>query len=370
MLRTVGSFAALAFCTGVALGCSSSRGSVDACPPLSVNVRVNSVGYFSAHPKRVVVAAPASTFDVRRAANDAILFSGTLSAPRHDDPTGQDLQYGDFDALADDGSYYVDVPGVGRSATFVISSNPYSDAFRAVMLGFYGARCGTAVSFAYGGATFAHQACHTQDADLTYLGAAGQRRDGTKGWHDAGDYGKYTINGAFAAGMLLSAWEDFGVQLASVDLTIPETGDATPDFLDEIRWQLEWLLTMPYGSADGRVSHKLTSLAFDGFEMPEADQSTRYFVPFGSAATADLAAVLAKASRAYRTYDPAFADRCLEAARLSYAWLAANPDDARPDQSGFSTGGYFTRDPDDRFWAAAEIWEATGDAAEIGRAHV
>jgi endoglucanase len=365
MLRTVAPFAVFVSCAGLVLGCSSSRADTDAGIPASVNVRVNSVGYFANHPKRVVVAAAASTFEVRRAADDALAFSGTLSAVRHDDPTGQDLQYGDFDSLGDNGSYYVDVPGVGRSATFVISENPYGDAFRATMLGLYGARCGTAVSFSYGGTTFAHAACHTEDADLKYLGAGQPRRDGTKGWHDAGDYGKYTVNGAFAAGMLLQAWEDFGTQLAPFALTLPEAGDATPDFLDEIRWQLEWLLTMPYGDSDGRVSHKLTSLAFDGFEMPEADRSKRYFVPFGSAATADLAAVLAKASRAYRAYDAAFADRCLEAARLSYAWLLANPKDVSPDQSAFSTGGYGTRDPDDRFWAAAEIWEATGDAAAL-----
>jgi endoglucanase len=365
MLYTVGPIATFGFCVGLVLSCSSSHSRVAPGPTSSLAVRVNSVGYLATHPKRVVVAAAASTFAVRRSDDDTIAFSDALSAPFHDDPTGQELAYGDFDGLSDEGSYYVDVPEVGRSATFTISGNPYGDAFRAVMRGFYGARCGTAVSFSYGDTTFSHAACHMKDADLKYLGAPGQRRDGSKGWHDAGDYGKYTINGAFSAGILLAAWEDFGAALAPFDLGIPESGDGTPDFLDEIRWQIEWLLTMPYGNGDGRVSHKLTSLAFDGFEMPESDSATRYFVPFGSAATADLAAVLAKASRAYRPYDPAFADRCLEAARLSYAWLTANPSDVSPDQSGFSTGGYGTRDPDDRFWAAAEIWEATGDAAAL-----
>jgi endoglucanase len=365
MLRTVGPSAAFGLCIGLLSSCSSSHPKAEPGPTSSLAVRVNSVGYFAKHPKRVVVATAASTFEVRRATDDEVAFSGALSAPLHDEPTGQDLQYGDFDALSDDGRYYVAVPGVGRSATFGISGTPYDDAFRAVMLGFYGARCGTAVRFSFGGMTFAHAGCHTKDADLKYLGAPGQRRDGGRGWHDAGDYGKYTVNGAFTAGMLLAAWEDFSAPLASVDLGIPESGDGTPDFLDELRWQLEWLLTMPYGNGDGRVSHKVTRLAFEGFEMPEHDQATRYFVPFGSAATADLAAVLAKAARAYRPYDPAFADRCLEAAQLSYAWLTANPGDQPADQTGFSTGGYFTRDPDDRFWAAAEMWETTGDAAAL-----
>lgn len=364
MCCSVGSIVTAALCAGLLVSCSSGHGGSDAGPLPSRDVRVNSVGYFRTHPKRVVVAAAASTFDVRRAGDDVVAFSGALSAARHDQVTGQDLQYGDFDVLADEGLYYVDVPGVGRSAPFTISADPYSDAFRAVMLGFYGARCGTAVRFSYGGATFAHGACHLKDGDLTYLGGSGQR-DGTKGWHDAGDYGKYTVNGAFSAGILLFAWEDFGERLADFDLAIPEAGDGTPDFLDELRWQIEWLLTMAYGNGDGRASHKLTRVSFEEVQMPESDHATRYFVPFGSAATADLAAVLAKASRAYRPYDPAFADRCLQAALLSYAWLVANPADVTADQTGFSTGGYWTRDPDDRFWAAAEIWEATGDAAAL-----
>jgi endoglucanase len=113
------------------------------------------------------------------------------------------------------------------------------------------------------------------------------------------------------------------------------------------------------------VSHKLTSLGFDGFEMPEADGLPRYFVPWGSAATADFVAMLAKAARSYRPYDAAFADRCLGAAQVSYAYLTANPANQRPDQTGFSTGGYYTSDGDDRLWAAAEMWETTGDAAAL-----
>jgi len=43
-----------------------------------------------------------------------------------------------------------------------------------------------------------------------------------------------------------------------------------------------------------------------------------------------------------------------------------NPADHPANQRGFSTGGYGTRDPDERLWAAAELWETTGDAAVLG----
>jgi endoglucanase len=52
----------------------------------------------------------------------------------------------------------------------------------------------------------------------------------------------------------------------------------------------------------------------------------------------------------------------LQAARKSYDYLRKHPDYRRADQRQFRTGGYETRDGDDRLWAEAELWDATGDA--------
>ena len=179
-------------------------------------------------------------------------------------------------------------------------------------------------------------------------------RDGKGGWHDAGDFGKYTGNAGFTLGMLLSAFERHPGGLTQAPLPIPERGGALPDYLDELRWELEWMLKMIYAADDGRVSHKLTALGFEGFVAPEDavfdfsardDLQTRYFVPFSSAATADFVAALAQASRIYRPYDAEFADRCLAAARAAYALLTANTANTPPDQAAFSTGGYTTTIP-------------------------
>jgi Glycosyl hydrolase family 9./Dockerin type I repeat. len=74
---------------------------------------------------------------------------------------------------------------------------------------------------------------------------------------------------------------------------------------------------------------------------------------------------LAMASRAFRPYDAAYADKCIAAAKVSYAFLKANPSYTKPDQNGFSTGGYDTTDTDDRLWAAAEMWETLGDSSYL-----
>ena len=359
-------------------------GAADAGTVVGPVVRVNSVGYITGHAKRAIVAAGGGTaFEVRLAKDDFIALSGTLSAAVQDTATGQTVYDADFDSVTSAGQYYVNVPGVGQSAPFVIADDPYSDVLQTVMSGFYGWRCGTDVSLSYAGQTYSHAACHMHDGSLAALDGGGQAatyppdagpgpfRDGTGGWHDAGDYGKYVVNGAFAAGMLLQAFEDFGDVLTPMRLAIPEScGNApTPDFLSEIRYELEWLLKMPYSATDARVSEKLTSSAFDIFEMPKNDQLTRYFVPFGTKGTADFVAVLAKASRAFKPYDSAFADTLLTAATASYAWLTANPATVTSDETGFSTGSYESGGDDpDRYWAAAEMWETTGSAAALADA--
>jgi endoglucanase len=330
------------------------------------DVRPSSIGYVTGRAKHVSVAgATGTTFVVRRAADDSQAFSGTLGAAVADD-TGDMARVGDLTALDEAGSYYVDVPGVGRSGAFPIGGDAYRFPFSTVMLGFYGSRCGTAVEFAYGDTVYGHGACHTGDGLLDYVGgAAGTSRDGTRGWHDAGDYGKYTVNGSFAAGMMLAAWERHPDGITGLGLPIPEQGGALPDFLDELKWQLDWLITMQYSDSDARVSHKLTRLAFEAFVLPEGDDGLRYFVPWGSAATADYVAALAQAARVYMPYDAAFAARCLAAAQRSYAYLTANTANVAYDATGFTTGGYGTTDADDRLWAAAEMWETTGDGAAL-----
>ncbi len=328
------------------------------------DVRVNSIGYVTGRAKRVSVDVAATSFVVRRADDDSAAFSGNFAAPIAD-ASGDMVAIGDFGALDDAGSYYVDVPGVGRSIAFPIGDDVYQTPLATAMLGFYGARCGTAVSFTYQGTTFAHGVCHQGDGRLDYIGQASTTRDGMRGWHDAGDYGKYTVNAAFSVGMLLSAWERHRDGLNHLMLPIPESGGSLPDFLAEVKWELDWLLKMQYAPDDGRVSHKLTGNLFEDFVMPEIDVAPRYFVPYGTAATADLVAALAQASRLYAPYDPDFAAQCLAAAQVSYDYLVANPANVAANQVGFSTGGYGTTDPDDRLWAAAEMWETTGDPAAL-----
>jgi endoglucanase len=328
------------------------------------DVRVSSVGYLPLRAKRATIAGAPSGFTVVRDADGAVVLNGVPATPANDADTGESVATADFTALSAAGTYHLEVDGIGRSASFSVDADVYRSAFVTTMLGFYGWRCGVAVAFDYAGTHYGYPACHLQDAHTDPLGSAGTR-DGTGGWHDAGDYGKYTVNAALAVGTLLAAWEDYRPALEPVALQIPEAGGALPDFLDEVRYELAWLLKMQYAATDGRVAHKLVEPTHPAFIMPQDDTGVRSFVPYGTAATADFVAVLAKASRIYRPYDAAFADQCLAAARVSYGYLQANPTNVAADETGFIGTQYSSSDADDRLWAAAELWATTGEAAVL-----
>jgi endoglucanase len=227
----------------------------------------------------------------------------------------------------------------------------------------YLARCGTAVASRHGNRKFSHQACHLNDAHTELLGLATGVIDSQGGWHDAGDYNKYVVNAGVTVGMMLQAWEHFSDRLQHLSLDLPESTNDVPDYLDEIRWEMNWILKTQL--ADGSVSHKVSTKKFGGFIAPESELADRFLVPWGSAATADFVAMTAATSRTFRKFDEVFAEKCLTAAVKSHKFLLEHPDDHPADQTGFSTGGYGAEDRDDRLWAAAELWETSGDAAYL-----
>jgi endoglucanase len=329
-------------------------------------IRLNTVGYFPKAEKHVSIAVPGTNFAVVRVSDNSTVSTGKITGPVLNADTGESLYTADFSSVKKTGDYRLVVPGAGRSAPFRIAADVYREPYYTAMRGFYLWRCGIAVSSTYHGETFAHAVCHTNDAWLDYVGGGHTHKDGGKGWHDAGDYNKYTVNAGVTVGVLFRAWEDFGPQLRKVRLDLPESGGKLPDFLAELKWEMDWLLTMQL--PDGSVSHKLSTKQFGGFILPEQETAERYFTPWGSEATADFVAMTAQAARIFRPYDPEFADRCMQAAQKSYQFLQAHPEYHKADQTGFGTGLYEVNEPNhragdtpqNRLWAAAELWETTG----------
>ena len=255
-------------------------------------IRLNSVGFLPDEPKRASVAVAATNFSVIRLRDGAVVFTGPLTGPRTNEDTGEALYTADFSTVQESGTLQLAVPGVGRSPVFRVDPDVYNPAFASAMRAFYFWRCGTAVNLTIDGKTYFHAACHTNDAWLDFATGQHTRTASGGGWHDAGDYNKYVVNAGVSVGTLLRAWEDFGDKLGKIPLNLPPAGAPLPEFLAEIKWELDWLLTMQ--AADGSVYHKVSTESFGPFIKPEQETEARYFAPWSSESTANFVAMTAR----------------------------------------------------------------------------
>ncbi len=330
--------------------------------PTDSGIYLNQIGYFPSRSKAATVRARASSFLVQSATQNTVVFRADLQAPRLDAASGDRVQVADFSALKTPGEYRLQLDTGAFSDPFSIGEDIYAHALWLTMRAFYGQRCGCEVNL---GGGYTHPKCHLHAAYHPSSGKKGQLKN-HGGWHDAGDYGRYIVNSGITTGTLLWAWEMYGPVLNNLSLQIPESGGSVPDFLTEIQWNLQWMLTLQ--DQDGGVWQKQTSEQFCPFVMPQDDHAISYVIGTGAApykstcATADFAAVMAIAARCYSLCAPKFAHQCLESARKAWAWCQKYPDVEFLNPSGIGTGQYEDSDcQDEILWAAAELWRTTGE---------
>ena len=319
-------------------------------------VYCDQTGYLPAGRKTAVMTA-GRHFEVV-GETDRVVFEGDVRDRGEDMASGDHVYEADFSDVRDAGIYYVRNDAGERSHHFRIGPDVYRALQKDLTRALYYQRCGCALEAEYAGA-YTHACCHMEDAVLWEDRSVAREVRG--GWHDAGDYGRYVSPAAVAVGHLLYAYMLFPESFRE-SLGIPESGNGVPDVLNECRYELEWLLKMQ--DPEGGAYHKLTAERHADFIMPEEDKDRFYLFPVSSMATADYAAVMALASRVYRAYDGAFADRLFHAAQRAWAWLEKNPQYVGfHNPAGCNTGEYDDDcDLDERLWAAAEMLIATGGA--------
>lgn len=322
--------------------------------PYQAPILTNQIGFRSSDPKTAVIRKDAGTTDfaVVNADTKKTAFTGKLGEAVQNSSADETDYIADFSALTEKGKYYITCGSLDPSYEFVIADDPYTELLNDSVRMFYLQRCGCAVE----DDKFAHAACHTDQA--TVYGTS-QKIDVSGGWHDAGDYGRYVVAGAKAVADLLYAYKA-NPAVFDDNIGIPESGNGIPDILDETRYELEWMLKMQ--ADNGGVYHKVTCSTFPGYVMPTAEVKELIVTPISTTATADFCASMALAAEIYAETDSSFAAACLAAAKKAWGYLEQNPNFIFKNPADISTGEYGDlSDKDERFWAAAQMFRATGD---------
>ena len=351
-------------------------------PVIGPAVKVNNVAYVPGLPK-VASVVDGSTSPLSWTLRDTggqVVASGMTTVFGHDQASGDHVHTVEFSAFDIPGTGYTLEVGGESSYAFDISAGPYEQLRYDALAFYYHQRSGVPIEAQYVGSEYARPAGHVDVTPNQGDGAVGCRPatpcgytlDVTGGWYDAGDHGKYVVNGGISTWQLINAYERTlhiggadSSALGDGTLAIPEADNGVPDILDEARWNVEFLLSMqvPDGQPQaGMAHHKIHDQNWTGLPtLPHEDSQPRFLAPPSTAATLNLAAVAAQCARVWASVDPSFAAQCLDAAQAAYGAALANPDVIADPGDGQGGGPYSDSNLADEFyWAAAELYVTTG----------
>jgi endoglucanase len=340
-------------------------------PPI---VRVNQVGYLPKAKKRAtVVSTSTSALDwVLKKGGSEVKSGKTTPVSGKDAASGDNVHIIDFTDVTTPGEGYTLSVGSDASHPFTIADTVYQTMRKDAAQYFYHNRSGIAITTPYcGRSDLARAAGHPSDKAPTWpgLGQDNYTLDVTGGWYDAGDHGKYVVNGGISIWTMMMQYERAltvgkEAQFADGSMNIPENKNSKPDILDEARWQMEFILKMqvPEGhTTTGMAHHKIHDSTWTALGVaPADDKKSRFLRPVSTAATLNLAAAGAQASRVWKTLDPTFSATCLTAAEKAWAAALKNPAVYAPLHK--TGGGPYNDDyvKDEFYWAACELYITTG----------
>lgn len=300
------------------------------------SILIDQVGYACRSDKLAVFQGEElpETFSVVDAKTEQEVYTGQIEQRESAEGTGPHVSYGEFTALKKAGSYYIQAAMVGQSYVFEIAEDPYADLFHAALKKYYYNRCGLTLSSELAGEA-ARNACHSGEAQLR--DAADIRLDVSGGWHVDELSSRDVSIGCRTVNYLLLAYELYP-EVFGDDIGIPESGNEIPDVLDEVRYEIDWLLKMQ-DARSGAVYSAVNSVD------NKASGALLYIDDINMNATIQFAAALSRFSYLYQSYDRVFATQCLQAADRAYRYVGKYLEDVTPEEY---------------FHAAAELYRATG----------
>ncbi|GAB3957830.1 glycoside hydrolase family 9 protein [Streptomyces sparsus] len=351
-------------------------------PDTGSPVRVNQVGYLTEAPKSGTVVTDATEplgWTLKDSEGSEVARGRT--APAGTDSTSREnvhtFDFGEFTKAGE--GYTVTVDGE-TSEPFTIGDDLYSSLRSDALAYFYHNRSGIEIEAGLVGEQYARPAGHIGvapnqgDLDVPCQeGVCDYRLDVSGGWYDAGDHGKYVVNGGISVAQVMANFERTvhvegadGEALGDGRLRVPERGNNVPDVLDEARWQMDFMMKMQVPAGEelaGMAHHKIHDRAWTGLPLlPSEDPQPRELHPPTTAATLNLAASAAQCARLFEPYDADFAARCLDAAERAWTAAKAHPDVLADPGDGTGGGAYSDEEVADEFyWAAAELFVTTGE---------
>lgn len=334
-------------------------------------IKVDQFGYLPHAPKVAIIANPKKGYDagqsyrpgdtlsVRKTNGGEKVFTGapiSWKDGKVDEWSGDQVWWFDFSAVTTPGEYYIyDNDTEGRSARFTIGDGVYKEVLRQAARTFFYQRVNFAKQAPYAEPAWVDGESHAgeeQDYDVRAMNHNNPEasnpdtgKDLSGGWYDAGDLNKYVTNADGTLHDLLLAYEE-NPGAWDDDFGIPESGNGIPDLLDEIKFELDWLLKMQL--EDGSVLHKVASITWDATTPPSSDVIPRRYAEATASATISLAGACGHAALVFgQQTDPglkAYAKTLQTAAEKAWDWLDANPD-LQP--SRFKNNGFVNASEED-----------------------
>lgn len=367
-------------------------------PETGPRVKVNQLGYVTGEPQRATLVTDAEEAVAwqLRDESDAVVGSGTTSPAGVDASSELNVHVIDFTGTYPAGTYTL-VADDAASYPFTIGADIYEQLLPDALNYFYLVRSGIEIEEEIVGPDYARPAGHVSTAggedvnqgdygvgcqpaeeSLVVYGEAwtcDYTLDVVGGWYDAGDHGKYVVNGGIATAQLLGTYEralrggpDAVAALADGSLDVPEHGNAIPDVLDEAKWELDFMMSMTVPEGEdlaGMVHHKVHDYGWTGLPLlPHNDAKVRYLHRPSTAATLNLAATAAQGARLFDDFDAEYSQELLDAAEVAWNAALAHPAIYATAADGANGGGPYDDDDvaDEFYWAAAELYLTTGDA--------
>ncbi len=273
----------------------------------------------------------------------------------------------DFTSVKKPGEYYIyDPASKKRSAVFHIGPDCYRGVLRAASRMYYYQRIGMPIESKYAEGPWKDEAIFLQDSRARSVedkNNAALERDLSGGWMDAGDTDKYPPFNGDVIHPLLYAYEA-NPKAFGDNFNIPESGNGRPDILDEVKYQLDWLVRMQF--TDGSVPVKMGNIDYNGKYPLGMDLRTRYYGPKDSGATIFTCANFAHAARVYSQFAAwkPFANELQGRALKAWSWYHSHPRTFKTD-TGEIKSGIANRSAEDQdrmeAFAAIHLFGLTGD---------